>query len=314
MRDGELVGTRPQRRVAIVTGAGRGLGRAYALALAQAGMAVVINDVGAAVSGSGMSTAPAEQVCEEIRGAGGQAVASHHDVADWQQARDLVTLAIDHFGALDVLVNNAGILRDRTIAKLTEDEWDAAVRVHLKGQAAPTRHAVEYWRRRAKGNGCAVDASVIFTSSVAGFFGNVGQCNYSAAKLGVVAFARVVGLEASRFGVRANVISPSARTRFTVGNSDEELVLAGQVIGEPEQVAPLVVWLALASCPAAGQIYQVLGDSIYVLRLPEVHAAITSSGQRWTIDLVDQLLRHNVAPVPTYEDFFAGIRPDRWSA
>jgi len=207
-------------RVVIVTGAGRGLGGAHALYLASQGASVLVNDLGGDVHGEGADLTAAQRVAAEIERRGGRAAVSGHDVSSWEQARQMVTQAVDTFGQLDVLVNNAGILSDRTLANMSEAEWDAVLRVHLKGHAAPTSHALAYWRDRAKG-GHEVKASVIHTTSVAAFAGSLGQANYSAAKAAVLALSRVVSLEAGRYGVRSNAVSPSARTRITTGIEDD---------------------------------------------------------------------------------------------
>jgi NAD(P)-dependent dehydrogenase (short-subunit alcohol dehydrogenase family) len=280
-------------RVAIVTGAGRGLGRAHALTLAAHGAAVIVNDLGGDVTGHGSDLTPAQAVSDEITAAGGAAVVSGHDVSDWGAAAELVTLAVETFGRLDVLVNNAGILRDRTLANMTEAEWDAVIAVHLKGHAAPTRHALAYWREQARaGHPCR--ASVIHTSSASGLAGNIGQANYAAAKLAVVALSSVVRLEASDYGVRSNVIAPAAATRM----GGEPPDTAGL---EPERVSPLVAWLASADCPANGQIFQVHGRRISILALATVAATFTTD-QSWRLDQLDsQLPPHLVSPT-TVED------------
>jgi len=236
----------------IVTGAGRGLGRAHALEFARQGAKVVVNDLGAEIDGSGGSTGPAGEVVDEIRGLGGEAVANGADVADWEQAAAMVAQAIGTFGRLDVLVNNAGFLRDRMLANTSEQEWDAVVRVHLKGHFAPTRHAVAHWRDRAKA-GEQFDASIINTSSGAGLMGSVGQGNYSAAKAGIAGLTLVEAAEFARYGVRANAIAPAARTRMTEEVFAATMTAPGE--GEfdamaPENVSPLVVWLGSAAAAA----------------------------------------------------------------
>ena len=208
MNKGELEG-----RVAIVSGAGRGLGRSHALALARHGAMVIVNDKGGDLHGEGQDATPAQQVVGEIEGFGGRAAVSGHDVSSWDQAADLVAFALQKFGRLDILVNNAGILRDRTLANMSEQEWDAVIGVHLKGHAAPTRHALAYWRDQAKA-GAKVAASVVHTTSLAGLVGSFGQANYASAKLGVVGLSRVVAMEGAKYGVRSNAVSPSARTRI----------------------------------------------------------------------------------------------------
>jgi NAD(P)-dependent dehydrogenase (short-subunit alcohol dehydrogenase family) len=273
-------------RVAIVTGAGRGLGRAHALALAAEGARVVVNDLGGDVHGIGTDLTPAEEVVHAIQSAGGEAVVSGHDVADWEQARAMVELAVSRFGDLHVVVNNAGILRDRTLANLEEAEWDAVMRVHLKGHAATTRHAMSYWRDRAKA-GHAVKASLVHTTSIAGFAGNFGQAAYSAAKLGIIALSRVAALEGERYGVRSNAVSPSARTRLDPSMKPVE----GDVFDsfDPANVSPIVVWLAAADCPATAQVFQMYGDRLKVLTMATVTQDLRTQG-RWTLDAIDQAL------------------------
>ncbi|MER5626916.1 SDR family NAD(P)-dependent oxidoreductase [Streptosporangium sp. NPDC002544] len=299
-------------RVAIVTGAGRGLGRAHALLLARLGAAVVVNDLGGDVHGAGQDTTPARQVVDEIRHAGGQAVVSGHDVADWAQAAALVGLAVTTFGDLHVLVNNAGILRDRTLAKMSEAEWDSVVRVHLKGHAAPTAHALAYWRRRA-GEGAKPEASVIHTTSVAAFAGNIGQANYGAAKMAMLALSRCVSLEAGRHGVRSNAVSPGARTRITesAGLSGANEVPDGAFDpADPANVSPLVAWLAQAGCPADGQVFHCSGEEIIVVDMPRVAARLRTEG-RWTLPELDRRLPEALRTPPVLDDFFGGAEPAR---
>jgi len=288
-------------RVAIVTGAGRGLGRAHALALAAQGARVVVNDLGANVHGEGADPTPAWEVVERIHDFGGEAVASGHDVSDWTQARALIEFAVDTFGDLHVLVNNAGIIRDRHFPNMEESEWDAVVRVHLKGHAAPSRHACTYWKERAKA-GVAADRSVIMTSSIAGFAGNFGQANYSAAKLAVVALARVVAIEMARYGVRANAVSPGARTRIALavpGAAEELAAVGGQFDPfDPANVSPLIVWLAAADCPATSQVLHLTGSELIVSTLPPVLDRLRVEG-RWSLDDFDKHLTPRLAaPTP----------------
>src|SRR5437762_3423064 len=201
-------------RVVVVTGAGRGIGRAHALLFAREGAKVVVNDLGAELDGSGGSTGPAGEVVDAIRAMGGEAIANGDDIADWDGAGRLIQAAIDTFGTIDTLVCNAGILRDRMLVNLTEDDWDAVIRVHLRGHFCPLRHAAAYWREQVK-DGKTVRGRVVFTSSAAGLYGNVGQLNYAAAKAGIATMARVAGAELKRYGVRVNAIAPIARTRMT---------------------------------------------------------------------------------------------------
>jgi NAD(P)-dependent dehydrogenase (short-subunit alcohol dehydrogenase family) len=298
-------------RVAIVTGAGRGLGREHALHLAAEGAHVVVNDLGGDVhGGSGGDVTPAQSVVEEIVANGGSAVVSGHDVSNWDQAKEMIDLAVETFGRLDVLVNNAGIVRDKTLANMTEAEWDAVIAVHLKGHAAPTKHAVEYWRNRAKA-GDAGDASVIMTSSIAGLGGNFGQANYSSVKLAVLALSRVVSLEAGKFGVRSNAVSPGGRTRIalTVPGA-EEAYAALQAAGgfdelDPGNVSPLIVWLAAADCPANAQVFHMSGDRLVVSSMPPILHDIRK-GRKWTLDDYDKELASRLVEPLTIEQW-AGI-------
>jgi NAD(P)-dependent dehydrogenase (short-subunit alcohol dehydrogenase family) len=306
------VSGRLEGRVVIVTGAGHGLGRAHALYLASQGAKVVVNDLGGSVHGEGYDETAAQQVVEEILAAGGEAVASPHDVADWGAARELVQLAVDTFGELHVLVNNAGILRDRTLVNMTEDEWDAVIRVHLKGQAAPTKHAMTYWRQRSK-EGRPAKASVINTSSIAGLAGNFGQTNYSSAKLAVVALAFVVALEGTAYGVRANAVSPSARTRLalsTPGLGDEVQPPADPNqfdFFDPANVSPLIGWLAEADCPANRQVFHLGGNRLLALRLSEIVLDLQAEG-RWTAEELDRQLSGRLVQQTSIETFLERMR------
>ena len=251
-------------RVVIVTGAGRGLGRAHALAFAREGAKVVVNDLGVSLDGRDPSGGPAAAVVDEIRDAGGEAIASTADIADWEQSAGLVRDALTAFGRLDVVVNNAGFVRDRMFANATEDEWDAVMRVHLKGHFCLSRHAAAHWRDEAKA-GRPVDARIVNTSSGAGLQGSVGQSAYSAAKGGIAALTLVQAAELARYGVTANAIAPSARTRMT------ETVFADMMkkpeqgfdVMDPANVSPLVVWLgSAASREVTGRVFEVAGGSI----------------------------------------------------
>jgi NAD(P)-dependent dehydrogenase (short-subunit alcohol dehydrogenase family) len=286
-------------RVAIVTGGGRGLGRAHALALAAEGARVVVNDLGADLHGEGADAAPAQQVVQEIIGGGGEAVVSGHDVGDWEQARQMIALALERFGDLHVLVNNAGILRDRLLANMNEAEWDAVIRVHLKGHAAPTRHAMAWWRDRAKA-GHAVKASVVHTTSLAGLVGNFGQANYAAAKLGVVGLSRVVAIEGAKYGVRSNAVSPSARTRIESSLKPPPADVFD--VFDPGNVSPLIAWLATADCPATGQVFQAYGDRVEVLAHSSIAHDLRTQG-RWTLEALDRALAGKLAPMPGLRDF-----------
>src|SRR5919107_4065963 len=223
-------------RVAIITGAGRGIGREHALLFAAEGAKVVVNDLGAAPDGSGDDRTPAQQVVDEIKAMGGEAVANADNVADWEAGQRLINSAVEAFGDLHVLVNNAGILRDRVLVNMTEEEWDAVIEVHLKGHFVPTRWAAAYWREQAKA-GKEVRASVINTSSTSGLIGNPGQTNYGAAKSGIASFSIILAQELGRYGVRVNAIEPAARTRMTVATPG-----LSDVVGAPDDPAKFDVW------------------------------------------------------------------------
>jgi NAD(P)-dependent dehydrogenase (short-subunit alcohol dehydrogenase family) len=293
-------------RVVIVTGAGRGLGRAHALEFARQGAKVVVNDLGAEIDGTGGSTGPAGEVVDEIRAMGGEAVANGADVADWDQAEAMVAQAVDTFGRLDVLVNNAGFLRDRMLANTAEDEWDAVIRVHLKGHFAPARHAIAHWRDRSKA-GEQVDARVINTSSGAGLMGSVGQGNYSAAKAGIATLTLVQAAEWGRYGVTANGIAPAARTRMTEEVFAQTMAAPGE--GEfdamaPENVSPLVVWLGSPqSAGVTGRVFEVEGGKISVADGWQ-HGPEFDKGARWDPAevgaVVADLLKEAPAPTPVY--------------
>jgi NAD(P)-dependent dehydrogenase (short-subunit alcohol dehydrogenase family) len=251
-------------RVAIVTGAGRGIGREHSLMLAEQGAKVVVNDLGGEIDGSGNSTGPAHDVVAEIVAAGGEAVANGDDISSWAGAENLVEQAVDTFGRLDILINNAGILRDRMLTNMTEAEWDAVIQVHLKGTFAPARHAAAYWREQSKA-GEEVDGRIINTSSPSGIYGNVGQTNYGAAKAGIAAFTIIAAKELARYGVTVNAIAPAALTRMTenlgMGNADEE----SKEKMAPKWIAPIVVWLASPeSKGVTGRVFDVSGRALSV--------------------------------------------------
>jgi NAD(P)-dependent dehydrogenase (short-subunit alcohol dehydrogenase family) len=293
-------------RVVIVTGAGRGIGRGHALEFARQGAKVVVNDLGAELDGSGGSTGPAGEVVDAIRAMGGEAVANGDDVADWQGAQRLVQAALDAFGTLDVLVNNAGFLRDRMVVSTSEDEWDAVIRVHLKGHFAPTRAAGAFWREQQKA-GAVVDARVINTSSGAGLMGSVGQGAYSAAKAGIAALTMVESAELGRYGVTANAIAPAARTRMTEAVFAETMAAPtdnGFDVMAPENVAPLVVWLGSAeSAGVTGRVFEVEGGVISVADGWQ-HGPREDNGARWDPaeigPVVRRLLAEAPAPAPVY--------------
>lgn len=283
-------------RSVIVTGAGRGIGRAHALAFAVEGARVVVNDV---------SADPATAVADEITAAGGEAVVNTDDVADWAGARRLVATALDSFGGLDVLVNNAGFVRDRMLVNLGEDEWDAVVRVHLKGHFAPLRHAAAHWRARGRA-GERIDARVINTSSGAGLYGSVGQGNYTAAKAGIAGLTVLAAAELARYGVTVNAIAPSARTRLTETAFAEAMAApeSGFDAMAPENVSPLVVWLgSVESRGVTGRVFEVEGGKVS-LADGWRHGAARDNGARWRpADLgpvVAGLIAEAADPEPVY--------------
>jgi len=293
-------------RVVIVTGAGGGIGRAHALAFAAEGARVVVNDIGVGLDGSPSGGGSAAQaVVDEIRFAGGEAVTSGANVADWDQADGLIRTAVEAFGGLDVLVNNAGIVRDRMIANTSEDEFDAVIAVHLKGHFATIRHAGAYWRAQSK-EGKIVDARVINTSSGAGLQGSVGQGNYSAAKAGIAALTLVAAAEMGRYGVTVNAIAPSARTRMTETVFAEMMARPdnGFDAMAPENISPLVVWLGSAeSADVTGRVFEVEGGAI---RAAEGwrHGPEVDKGARWQPGEIGPVVRELLAearpPVPVY--------------
>jgi len=293
-------------RIAIVTGAGRGLGRAHALELARQGTRVVVNDLGTELDGTGRGSGPAGEVVDEIVAAGGEAVANGDDVADFEGAARIVRSAIDAFGDLHVVVNNAGFVRDRMFANVAEDEWDAVVRVHLKGHFAVARHAVAHWRDRAKA-GQPVDARIINTSSGAGILGSVGQAAYSAAKAGIATLTLVQAAELGRYGVTANALCPAARTRMTEGVFTELMATVDDGAFDamaPENVSPLVAWLASAdSAHVTGRMFEVEGGKVGVATGWQ-HGPTTDKGARWEADelgpVIDGLLADAPTPAPVY--------------
>src|SRR5947199_3650554 len=281
-------------KVAIVTGAGRGIGRSNALALASAGAKVVVNDLGAGLAGEGSDPGPAEQVVQEIRTAGGEASTNGENVADFAGAERLVRQAIDEFGRLDILVNNAGILRDRMLVNMTEDEWDAVIAVHLKGHFAPTRHAAAYWRERSKA-GDEVRARVINTSSPSGVFGNVGQANYGAAKAGIVGFTLIAAQELQRYGVTVNALAPNARTRMTEAAFGEiSAPDDGFDPADPGNNSPIVVALCADEAQhITGQVFFVYGGVVNMLRGWEA-GELFAGDERWDPDALLQELRERL--------------------
>jgi NAD(P)-dependent dehydrogenase (short-subunit alcohol dehydrogenase family) len=282
-------------RVAIVTGAGRGIGREHALFMAAEGASVVVNDLGGANDGSGADAGPAQAVVDEITALGGRAVANTDSCASWEGAQRLVQQAVDEFGQLDVLVNNAGILRDAFVASITEEQYDAVIDVHLKGHFAMLHHAAAYWKDRSKA-GEQIAASVINTASASGtFMPNPGQANYGAAKAGIAAMTLVAAEELGRYGVRVNAIAPIARTRLTLATPGMGAIFAAEVPeGEfdmfgPENIAPVVGYLATEKCPLTGQVFGVQGGAIQRLQNWSIADTVETDGP-WTLeDLPEQL-------------------------
>ena len=294
-------------RVVIVTGAARGIGRAHALEFARQGAQLVVNDIGAELDGTGGSPTAIRELADEIAAGGGEVTVNGDDVADWEGARRLVGTALEAFGRLDVVVNNAGFVRDRMFVSCGEDEWDAVVRVHLKGHFATARFAAEHWRARAKA-GAAVDGRIVNTSSGAGLLGSVGQAAYSAAKAGIATLTLVQAAELGRYGVTANAIAPSARTRMT------ETVFADMMAAptesgafdamSPDNIAPLVVWLGSpGSAHVTGRVFEVEGGTVSVADGWQ-HGPAVDKGARWDPaelgPVVDELLARTPSPAPVY--------------
>ena len=292
-------------RVVIVTGAGRGLGRAYALGLAGAGAKVVVNDLGVGTHGDPTVETPAQQVVDEIRAAGGEAVANFDDVADWEGGRRIVQTAVEAFGSLHAVVNNAGFVRDRMFVSCTPEEWDAVLRVHLRGHFCVSRHAVDHWRAMAKA-GQRVDARIVNTSSGAGLQGSVGQSAYSAAKAGIATLTLVQAAELGRYGITVNGLAPNARTRMTETAFAEAMKAQEGAfdIYAPENTAPLVAWLC-SDRPASvtGQVFELIGGKIRVC-LGWTDGPEFDLGSRWPAkDLGDKILElvaKRPAPKPVY--------------
>jgi NAD(P)-dependent dehydrogenase (short-subunit alcohol dehydrogenase family) len=279
-------------KVAIVTGAGRGIGREHALALAGAGAKIVVNDLGASLAGEGADEGPAHSVVREIEALGGDAIANGDNVADFAGAQRMVQEAVAYFGRLDILVNNAGILRDRMLVNMDEHEWDAVIEVHLKGHFAPTHHAAAHWRERSKA-GDEVRARVINTSSPSGVFGNVGQANYGAAKAGIVGFTLIAAQELGRYGVTVNALAPNARTRMTeaafgeIGAPDADFDPA-----DPGNNSPIVVALCADEAQdITGQVFFVFGGSVNMLGGWEAGELFSAGESRWDPDALLQELR-----------------------
>jgi NAD(P)-dependent dehydrogenase (short-subunit alcohol dehydrogenase family) len=275
-------------RVAIITGAGRGIGREHALLFAAEGAKVVVNDLGGANDGSGSDATPAQQVVEEITAMGGEAIANGDNVADWEGGQRLINSAIEAFGDLDILVNNAGILRDRVIVNMTEAEWDAVIAVHLKGHFVPTRWAAAYWREQTKA-GIDKPRNLVHTSSTSGLFSNPGQSNYGAAKSGIATFSQIAAKELGRYGVKSNTIAPGARTRLTLATPGLGDVIAAPTDGaqfdqwDPANISPLVVYLASAVCEFTGETFFVQGGTVTRVESWAMSQSVEQLA-RWDID------------------------------
>ncbi len=272
-------------RVAIITGAGRGIGREHALFFANEGAKVVVNDLGGANDGEGSDQTPAEDVAAEIRALGGEAIANADNVADWEGAQHLVNAAIEAFGDLDILVNNAGILRDRVIVNMTEAEWDAVIAVHLKGHFAPTRWAAAYWREEHKA-GRGKRRNLVHTSSTSGLFSNPGQANYGAAKSGIATFSQIAAKELSRYDVVSNCIAPGARTRLTLATPGLEEIMTPRDGAfdewDPANISPLVAYLSTADCRFTGETFFAQGGVVKRVKSWEM-ADTVEQPAKWTV-------------------------------
>ena len=272
-------------RVAIITGAGRGLGREHALLFASQGAKVVVNVLGGANDGSGSDMTPAQQTVADIKAMGGEAIVNGDNVADWAGAKRMVDSAIETFGDLDILVNNAGILRDRVLVNMSESEWDSVIQVHLKGHFAPTHHAAAYWREQAKA-GITKPRNLVHTSSTSGLFSNPGQANYGAAKSGIATFSQICAKELSRYNVKSNAIAPAARTRLTMATPGLEDVMAAKDgkfdEWDPANVSPLVAYLASGLCEFSGETFYVQGGQVTRVATWAMAEEIKQD-DRWTV-------------------------------
>lgn len=277
-------------RVAIVTGAGRGLGREHALYLASRGARVVVNDIGVAFDGSSGDGSPADDVVDEIRAAGGEAVANSDDVATWEGGKAMIAATIDLYGDLDILVNNAGILRDSTIVKMSEEAFDDVVRVHLKGHFSPTKWAAVYWREQHK-SGISRPRNLVHTSSTSGIYANPGQANYGPAKSGVVTFSQIAAKELIRYGVVSNCVVPGARTRLTMSSPGLPEIMEAPSDGfdqwDPGNTSPLVAYLAGALCPFNGETFYVQGGTVRRLEPWTLVGDSIERAVKWDLDDLD---------------------------
>jgi NAD(P)-dependent dehydrogenase (short-subunit alcohol dehydrogenase family) len=302
-------------KVALVTGAGRGIGREEALLLAKHGAAVVVNDLGGGFDGSGKDMSPAAQVVEEIKKGGGKAVANGDSVSDFAGAKRMVECALDNFKSLDIVVNNAGILRDRMIFNMSEEDWDAVIAVHLKGTFAVTRHVAEFWRNKNKETGKPVYGRVINTSSDSGLLGNPSQSNYGAAKAAIAAFSVIIDHELKKYGVTVNAIAPVARTRLTVDATPATAAIMGQKVGsgefdvfDPANIAPLVVWLASEDAKDVhGHVFRVGGRSVWVMQGWHSVAQVKAEA-KWDAAALGKALKPEIGKVKkeTTNDVFSG--------
>lgn len=279
-------------RVAIVTGAGRGIGREHALSLAYHGAKVVVNDLGGNIDGSGGDLSPADQVVEEIKAMGGEAVSNGDSVSSWEGAQRLVNTAIETFGDLHVVVNNAGILRDRVLVNMTEDEWDAVITVHLKGHFAPSRWAAAYWREQHKA-GITKPRNIVHTSSTSGLFSNPGQANYGAAKTGIATFSQIIAKELVRYNVKSNTIAPGARTRLTLATPGLDDIMKPREHAfdpwDPANISPLVAYLASEQCAFTGETFLVQGGTVTMVESWQRGAGVERDS-KWTVnELADAL-------------------------
>ncbi|TVR26251.1 MAG: SDR family NAD(P)-dependent oxidoreductase [Ilumatobacter sp.] len=291
-------------RVVIVTGAGRGLGRAHALAFAAEGAKVVVNDVGASLTGEGNDPGPAAQVVDEISAMGGEAIVNGDDVSEMDSAGAMIAQALDTWGRLDTLVCNAGIVRDRMLVNMSVDEWDAVIRVHLRGMFCPVRHAIDHWRAESKA-GRGASPRIVTTSSGAGLFGSVSQANYSAAKAGIATFTVVAAAELDRYGIRANCIAPSARSRMTEDAFAEMMRPPDEGFDamDPANVSPLVVWLGSGDCDVSGRVFEIAGGELSVADGWQ-HGAVNDKRARYEPSevgsVVSELLKSAPSPAPVY--------------
>jgi NAD(P)-dependent dehydrogenase (short-subunit alcohol dehydrogenase family) len=281
-------------RVAIITGAGRGIGREHAILFAAEGAKVVVNDLGGAADGTGGDVSPAQQVVDEIHGMGGEAIANGDSVSSWEGAQRLINAAIEAFGDLDILVNNAGILRDRVVVNMTEDEWEAVIDVHLKGHFAPTRWAAAYWREQHKA-GVTKPRNLVHTSSTSGLLANPGQANYGAAKSGIATMSQICAKELVRYGVKSNCIAPAARTRLTLATPGLGDMIQAPAessafdVWDPANISPLVAYLATADCAFNGATFFVQGGTVRIVKSWEFGDGVEQN-QRWSVGALAEAL------------------------